>query len=138
MNYVFGKFGRSFGVTLGAIVLAVSPIHGEPTHGTLVVAVNQEPQDLAAQGTYKEINAPGLRNVIETLIAVDPVSGDFVVPVLATAWERVDDRTLRFTIRDGVSFHDGDRNVCRGGCGFHQLGLELGERIYHPGICRAR
>ena len=106
MNHLSGKFGRIFGVTLGAAALAVSPLHGEPTHGTLVVAVNQEPQDLAAQGTYKEINAPGLRNVIETLIAVDPVSSDFV-PVLATAWERIDDRTLRFTIRDGVSFHDG-------------------------------
>ena len=27
--------------------------------GEFVVAVHQEPQDLAAQGAYKEINAPG-------------------------------------------------------------------------------
>ena len=78
----------------------------EPTEGTLVVAVNQEPQDLAAQGTYKEINAPGLRNVIETLIAVDPVSGE-LIPVLATDWTRMGDNALRFTIRNGVKFHDG-------------------------------
>ena len=88
------------------LALASAPLQAEPTHGTLVVAVNQEPQDLAAQGAYKEINAPGLRNVIETLIAVDPVSGDFI-PVLATGWERIDDRTMRFTIRAGVKFHDG-------------------------------
>ena len=74
--------------------------------GTLVVAVNQEPQDLAAQGAYKEINATGLRNVMETLIAVDPQTGG-LIPVLATAWERVDGNTLRFTIREGVTFHDG-------------------------------
>lgn len=76
----------------------------EPS-GTLVIAVNQEPQDLAAQGTYKEINAPGLRNVVETLIAVDP-SGE-IVPVLATSWEWVDDRTISFDLREGVTFHDG-------------------------------
>ena len=73
--------------------------------GTFVFAVNQEPQDLAAQGTYKEINAPGLRNVVETLIAVDP--DGTTVPVLAESWEVIDDSTIRFTIRDGVSFHDG-------------------------------
>ena len=73
--------------------------------GTFVFAVNQEPQDLAAQGTYKEINAPGLRNVVETLIAVDP--DGTTVPVLAESWDVIDDSTIRFTIRDGVSFHDG-------------------------------
>lgn len=73
--------------------------------GTFVFAVNQEPQDLAAQGTYKEINAPGLRNVVETLIAVDP--DGTIVPVLAESWEVIDDSTIRFTIRDGVAFHDG-------------------------------
>lgn len=73
--------------------------------GTFVLAVNQEPQDLAAQGTYKEINAPGLRNVVETLIAVDP--DGTTVPVLAESWDVIDDSTIRFTIRDGVSFHDG-------------------------------
>lgn len=83
---------------------AAAPAMAEPS-GTLVVAVNQEPQDLAAQGAYKEINAPGLRNVVETLIAVDP-SGE-IVPVLATSWEWVDDRTISFELREGVSFHDG-------------------------------
>ena len=55
----------------------------------------QEPQDLAAQGAYKEVNAAGLRNVIETLIAQDPVSGE-IKGVLATGWERIDDKTVRF------------------------------------------
>ena len=77
-----------------------------PSNGELVVAVAQEPQDLAAQGAYKEINAPGLRNVIETLIALDPVSGE-LRGVLATSWERIDERTVRLTLREGVSFHDG-------------------------------
>ena len=91
---------------VSATAIAAFPLFAAPMKGTLVVAVNQEPQDLAAQGAYKEINAPGLRNVLETLIAVDPVSGEFI-PVLATGWERLDGSTLRFTIREGVKFHDG-------------------------------
>ncbi len=92
--------------TIIAATFVTGSLLAEPMKGSLVVAVNQEPQDLAAQGAYKEINAPGLRNVLETLIAVDPVSGDFI-PILATGWDRVDGSTLRFTIREGVKFHDG-------------------------------
>ncbi|TCS56534.1 peptide/nickel transport system substrate-binding protein [Primorskyibacter sedentarius] len=73
--------------------------------GEFVIAVHQEPQDLAAQGAYKEINAPGLRNVLEPLIATDPATGEYI-PVLATSWERVDDKTVRVTLREGVKFHD--------------------------------
>ena len=95
------------GTALAAVSLGFSaPVAAEPTQGELIVAVAQEPQDLAAQGAYKEVNAAGLRNVIETLIAADPVSGE-LKGVLATAWDRIDDKTVRFTIRDGVMFHDG-------------------------------
>ncbi|ALJ20670.1 ABC transporter substrate-binding protein [Microbacterium sp. No. 7] len=41
----------------------------------------------------------------ETLVVLDEV-GD-AQPGLATAWEQVDDTTWRFTIRTGVTFHDG-------------------------------
>ena len=41
----------------------------------------------------------------ETLVVLDP-NGD-AHPALATEWARVDDRTWRFQIRQGVRFHDG-------------------------------
>jgi peptide/nickel transport system substrate-binding protein len=106
MNYLRSRGLGLLWTTGSALAFAAVASYAAPTHGTLVVAVNQEPQDLAAQGTYKEINATGLRNVVETLIAVDPVTGE-MRGVLATDWERVDGSTLRLTIRQGVKFHDG-------------------------------
>lgn len=41
----------------------------------------------------------------ETLVQLDE-AGD-ARPMLATEWSRVDPRTWRFTLRDGVTFHDG-------------------------------
>ena len=97
---------RLFTIIIFSVMLLVSSGYAAEMVETFVIAVNQEPQDLAAQGVYKEINAPGLRNVIETLIAVDPVTGKFI-PVLAKSWERIDDRTIRMELREGVTFHDG-------------------------------
>ena len=37
---------------------------------------------------------------------IDPVSGE-ITPRLATAWEQIDDLTWRFSLRDGIAFHDG-------------------------------
>ena len=91
--------------SLAAALLAASAA-AAAAEGTLVIAVNQEPQDLAAQSTYKEINARWLQNAVETLIEVDPVSGTFK-GILATDWEVVDDSTVWMNLREGVSFHDG-------------------------------
>src|SRR3546814_20437223 len=46
------------------------------------------------------------QNVVETLIELDPTNGASL-PRLATSWERVDPKTRRFTLREGVKFHDG-------------------------------
>ncbi len=42
----------------------------------------------------------------ETLVVLDADSN--ALPALATEWERVDDTTWAFTIRDGVTFHNGN------------------------------
>ncbi|PSW16829.1 ABC transporter substrate-binding protein [Photobacterium rosenbergii] len=43
----------------------------------------------------------------ETLVELNPQAE--ALPKLATEWEQVDDLTWQFTIRDGVTFHDGSK-----------------------------
>ena len=46
------------------------------------------------------------RHVLETLVVVDPATGE-IVPGLATAWEISEDgREITFTLREEVKFHD--------------------------------
>lgn len=46
-------------------------------------------------------------NVIETLTRIDAETGE-VEPYVAESWERVDDTTWHFTIRQGINYHDGE------------------------------
>ena len=48
-------------------------------------------------------------NIYETLIYADQDNGYALSPMLATGWERVDDYTLRVTLRDDVTWHNGDK-----------------------------
>ena len=72
----------------------------------LTVAVAQEPTHLEATLVAGETNCNGCRNVMEMLVRRNYETGE-VLPMLATSWERVDDKTLQFTLREGVNFHDG-------------------------------
>lgn len=74
--------------------------------GELVVVANAEPQSMQAQTAYKEVNAIGIRNVIEQLTTLDPETGE-LIPMLATSWEQMEPTRWRFHLREGVNFHDG-------------------------------
>jgi len=58
-----------------------------------------------------ETSNTGLRvipNVFETLIEMDPRENRKLEPGLAERWQRVDGRTLELTLRQGVTFHNGE------------------------------
>ena len=73
---------------------------------TLVVGTLSDPGDLAPHGATDLVAAEIVANVCETLVRVRPGS---LRPegVLATAWATPDQRVWTFTLREGVTFHDG-------------------------------
>lgn len=74
----------------------------------LTIVLASEPVSLDPCDTQDAANAQVLRaNVLESLTRIDADSGE-VVPLLAEEWEGSDDNTTwTFTLRDGVTFHDG-------------------------------
>lgn len=78
----------------------------EPT-GKIVLAMTVEIDTLENWRAYSTDGHPVLRNTMEALLNRDPVSNE-LVGELATAWEQTSDTVWRFTLREGVTFHNGD------------------------------
>ena len=95
--------------TTAAPAATAAPAPGAPSwSGDVTIAVMSEPVSLAGWRAFGAISgSPGYRNVVEFLIGRDFRGDNSIVPELATSWERVDDRTIRFYLREGVTFHDG-------------------------------
>ena len=87
-------------------LLKFSPAFALGGGGELVIVANQEPQSMASAKAFKEVNAVGIRNIIEFLTRLDNETGE-VKGQLATSWEQVSPTTMHFKLREGVNFHDG-------------------------------
>lgn len=74
--------------------------------GELVIAVTSENTTLASYESGSEVNSPGLKNIFEGLVTRDPETNE-LVGELATKWEQAEDTVWRFTLREGVTYHDG-------------------------------
>jgi len=48
-----------------------------------------------------------LRHIYEPLVKVER-DGKTISPLLATAWKRLDDNTMQFTLRQNITFHNGE------------------------------
>ena len=94
-----------------ALVLGAAAAPGlaqeEGSGPEITVVISEEPVDLDPGNTdYRDIAQITKLNVLEPLIFQD-VRDASLKPRLATEWERVDDTTWRFTLREDVTFHDG-------------------------------
>jgi peptide/nickel transport system substrate-binding protein len=107
------KRAAATGLAVPAVTLAartsgdaVAAQTAEPT-GKIVMSMSVEPDTLENWKAYSTDGHPILRNVQEALLNRDPKTNE-LVGELATKWEQADDRTWRFTLREGVTFHNGD------------------------------
>jgi peptide/nickel transport system substrate-binding protein len=73
---------------------------------TVVLAVGSEPPSLDPQAIELRVPQTITDNVYEQL--VDRTMEGELVPHLAEAWERVNDTAMRFKLREGVTFHNGE------------------------------
>jgi peptide/nickel transport system substrate-binding protein len=74
--------------------------------GTLTVAQSADIITMDPAMHRSRINQTVVRNVFEALVNQDESLNP--VPELATEWTQVDPVTWRFTLRDGVTFHNGE------------------------------
>jgi peptide/nickel transport system substrate-binding protein len=100
-----GLSTSAIGTALRAAPETVFAQEAEPA-GQIVISLSAEPATLENWNAYSLDGHPVLRNIFEALLNRDPASNE-LVGELATAWDWTDDRTLRFTLREGVTFHDG-------------------------------
>ncbi|MFV0452431.1 MAG: ABC transporter substrate-binding protein, partial [Propioniciclava sp.] len=101
----------------GIAVAAVGCTTGDPVDvgggtagtgdaGTLVAAISGEPDKLDPSSTTSYNSFQVLENVYDTL--VEPDEDLAMQPALAESWEVSEDQlTWTFTLRDGVTWHDG-------------------------------
>jgi peptide/nickel transport system substrate-binding protein len=75
--------------------------------GTLTIALGSEPTTLDPQLRDEGPLRYTLNQVYESLVARDAKTME-IVPELAERWERLNDTTWRFYLRQGVTFHDGE------------------------------
>jgi peptide/nickel transport system substrate-binding protein len=104
--------GAALGLSASAIGLtmrgASEPAFAQEAapEGKIVISLAAEPSTLENWNAYSLDGHPVLRNIFEALLNRDPATNE-LVGELAAAWEWTDDKTIRFTIREGVTFHDG-------------------------------
>lgn len=71
------------------------------------IAVTSSFPDLDPHHSTSNVNyLVNFGNIYEGLVALTGDSAE-AIPVLATDWEMIDDTTYRFTLREGVTFHNG-------------------------------
>src|SRR5215212_3001013 len=84
---------------------AAAPTRPTPK-GAVTIVVGEEPLTLAGHDATPGYNNQVMRNIDEALLNRDPKTSE-LVGELATKWEQTNPTTWRFTLRQGVTFHDG-------------------------------
>lgn len=101
ISRALGAAATAVAVGLGGTALA------QDASKSVTIVLREEPASLDGCNASRSVNGRVTKhNVVEGLTRISASDGS-VNPGLAESWEQVDDVTWRFTLRDGVTFHDG-------------------------------
>ncbi len=95
---------------LTVMVLGLMPVLGASaqtsTKDTLIMGVDREPVSLDPADVLTNVKQMIENGIYDTLLTFD---ADMTIqPRLAESWEKVDELTWKFNLRQGVKFHNGD------------------------------
>src|SRR6478736_3397441 len=107
-----GSFTRRGAIALGgsALILPRFAIAQADNRPSITIAVQKIANSNTLE-TLREQSNVGTRtfySYAESLIDTDWAGDLSLRPGLATAWRRIDDRTVELTLRQGVTFHNGE------------------------------
>ena len=89
---------------LALAALTAAPAIAGPAEDTLVWVTNRE-ANVPLVWWENLIDVAAMQHhYFDTLVYRDPETFEYL-PLLAESWERIDDLTLEFKLRDGVTFH---------------------------------
>lgn len=91
--------------TLIAALAASTALAGTASADDLTIGVRSGAESMDPHFSAIGINVSAMKNVYDTLTSRD--NNLQLQPGLAVSWEPVDELTWRFTLREGVTFHDG-------------------------------
>ena len=94
-------------VALVAATFAGSTAWAGKADDTLRIAFKDELENLDAYQNSARTGIILARHVWDGLIYRDPITSEYLGN-LATAWKWIDDTTIEFTLREGVTFHNGE------------------------------
>lgn len=94
-------------VLLTAVLGTAGPALAGKSDDTLFMAYDQAPESVDPYFNNVRIGVIIAANVWDTLLYRDPMTNEYKGQ-LAESWEQIDDRTLEFKLRQGVTFHNGE------------------------------
>src|SRR5262245_29572606 len=99
------QFLLGSGTVLGASALGSGMARAQGRRGEIIAGLSERMLTLDPANHYSISATSVLRHVYDPLL--DVTNDDKFVPALAETWRPVNNTTWRFTLRKGVSFHDG-------------------------------
>lgn len=104
-----GTWRKLIALTLMAMLLlslAPGALAQQSSKDTMTIGVDREPVSLDPTDVVTNVKRMMENCVYDTLLTFDAAMT--IQPRLAQSWEKLDELSWKFTLRDGVTFHNGD------------------------------